>query len=250
MFGTENTAAEIAPKVLVDMFVYNPVGNTRTISLWLLQPFIPSAISASKQQPLASTASEMSLRFNGVADTCSACFPLPPCRSFVVCEVWATPSLLMAYFWKDSNFDWRATYSKWRSREYWLFLLPSSLLSVWLVWLPAVSIIYALPSSLQIPLFCIVSCFWSILLQLIAKANTATHHDSAHHQQQQQQGEQQTADDQLAALDDGETGGDEQEDEQDGEEEERDTHSDEDDDHSDEHIEHDERPAPLSLSDR
>ena len=77
----------------------------------------------------------------------------------------------MAYFWKDSNFDWRATYAKWRSREYWTFLLPSSLLSVWIVWLPAVSIIYALPSSLQIPLFCIVCCFWSITLQLIAKTN-------------------------------------------------------------------------------
>ena len=180
--------------------------------------------------------------------------PAPRCRSLhslltscetvrVVCwlvagllceEVWATPSCLMAYFWKDSNFDWRATYAKWRSREYWTFLLPSSLLSVWIVytlhlththshslsdspthslppsdsllsvdlrfvccvlaavsWLPAVSIIYALPSSLQIPLFCIVCCFWSILLQLIAKTNTAP---DGHHSAQQR-------DDQLNALD-------------------------------------------------
>ena len=87
-------------------------------------------------------------------------------------EVWGTPSCVLAYYWKDCNFDWRATYCKWLSREYWVFLLPSSLLSVWIVWLPAVSIIYALPASLQIPLFCIVCCFWSILLQLIAKANT------------------------------------------------------------------------------
>ena len=87
-------------------------------------------------------------------------------------QVWATPSCVLAYYWKDANFDWRATWHKLLSREYWLFLLPSSLLSVWLVWLPAVSIIYALPSTLQIPLFCIVCCFWSCLLQLIAKANT------------------------------------------------------------------------------
>ena len=114
-------------------------------------------------------------------------------------EVWATPSCLVAYFWKDAGFDWRATYAKWRSREYWLFLLPSSLLSVWIVWLPAVSIIYALPSSLQIPLFCIVCCFWSILLQLIAK--TGTDANDSLLAAQQHEGEGHTQRDTHSALD-------------------------------------------------
>ena len=32
IFGTDNTAAEIVPKVLVDMFVYNPVSSAHTES--------------------------------------------------------------------------------------------------------------------------------------------------------------------------------------------------------------------------
>ena len=84
--------------------------------------------------------------------------------------LWATPSCLVVLFWKDLHFSFRATYVKWRSREYWTFLLPSALISVWLVWLPAVSIIYCMPASLQIPLFAIVLCFWSIILSMVSKA--------------------------------------------------------------------------------
>ena len=123
--------------------------------------------------------------------------------------LWATPSCLVVYFWKvrpspstarrsrplrpcprlpltplcplrccqDANFHWRPAYEKWRSREYWTFILPSSLFSVWMVWLPAVTIIYCLPGGLQIPLFAIVVCFWSIILTLIAKASDANDAD-------------------------------------------------------------------------
>ena len=79
----------------------------------------------------------------------------------------------MAVRWQDANFSWRAAGAKWRSAEYWRFILPSNLLSVWMVWLPAVTVIYCLPPSLQIPLFSLVLCFWSVLLQLVTKADTA-----------------------------------------------------------------------------
>ena len=84
--------------------------------------------------------------------------------------IWATPSTLVFYIWKDANFDWRVPYARLRNREFYTFLLPSSLFTVWLVWLPAVIIIYCLPGALQIPLFDIVVCFWGILLQIVTKA--------------------------------------------------------------------------------
>ena len=52
-------------------------------------------------------------------------------------------------------------------RHFWLWRVPENLVSGWMVWIPAVSMIYILPASLQIPLFNIVLCFWSLVLTLI-----------------------------------------------------------------------------------
>ena len=47
---------------------------------------------------------------------------------------------------------------RWYARR----VLPV-LLATWAVWLPVVSCVYALPPPLQIPLFNVVLCFWSLL---------------------------------------------------------------------------------------
>jgi len=43
-----------------------------------------------------------------------------------------------------------------------------ALLPTWLVWVPAVSVVYGLPDALQIVVFAIIMCFWSILQMAIA----------------------------------------------------------------------------------
>jgi hypothetical protein len=46
------------------------------------------------------------------------------------------------------------------------------LLGVWTVWIPVVTCVYALPSALQMPLFNIVLCFWSLLfVSITARQN-------------------------------------------------------------------------------
>jgi hypothetical protein len=45
--------------------------------------------------------------------------------------------------------------------------------SQWMVWIPAVSIIYCLPSALQIPLFNLVVCFWVLLLTFVSRRSAA-----------------------------------------------------------------------------
>lgn len=47
--------------------------------------------------------------------------------------------------------------------------LPATLLSTWIVWIPAVCIIYAMPSTLQIPLFNIVLCMFVLILAIVNK---------------------------------------------------------------------------------
>jgi hypothetical protein len=41
------------------------------------------------------------------------------------------------------------------------------LFSTWVVWIPAVSIVYSLPSALQLPIFNLVLCFWCLLLTFV-----------------------------------------------------------------------------------
>ena len=80
---------------------------------------------------------------------------------------WATPSVLAAYNWKDCNFSFTRWWPLVSCRHFWLWRVPENLVSGWMVWIPAVSMIYILPASLQIPLFNIVLCFWSLVLTLI-----------------------------------------------------------------------------------
>ena len=77
--------------------------------------------------------------------------------------LWAAPTGVLAFAWKDCGFRWRPLRAdlaagRWYARRVW-----PALLSTWGVWIPAVSLIYALPSSLQLPLFNVVLCFWTLL---------------------------------------------------------------------------------------
>ena len=87
--------------------------------------------------------------------------------------IWAAPLGLFVFHWKESNFrasslmdlDWVAFLRK---------NLPMGLMATWVIWLPAVAIIYSLPAALQIPLFNIVLCFFSLLyISLTRKKNQA-----------------------------------------------------------------------------
>jgi hypothetical protein len=39
----------------------------------------------------------------------------------------------------------------------------------WLVWIPALALIYSLPAALQFPLFSGVMCFFILILTLLAR---------------------------------------------------------------------------------
>lgn len=83
---------------------------------------------------------------------------------FIYCPFLAVPVSVIVYEWVQSHFataelaaDLRAP--GWIKRR----MLPL-LISTWSVWVPAVSIIYALPTSLQLPLQNLVLCFFTLLI--------------------------------------------------------------------------------------
>jgi len=87
---------------------------------------------------------------------------------FVYCPIWAVPAVTWVYQYIESGFDRRSwwadvTAPRWYARR----ALPN-LISNMGVWVPTVCVVYSLPSSLQIPLFNLVLCFYTLLLAHIA----------------------------------------------------------------------------------
>ena len=88
---------------------------------------------------------------------------------FIYCPLWSAPVTAIFYGWKDGGFTWKAFTSQF-DRRLFTFRIPSVLLAVWLVWIPATAIIYSLPLLLQIPLFNLVICFFVLLVSVLGKS--------------------------------------------------------------------------------
>lgn len=87
---------------------------------------------------------------------------------FVYNPLWAAPTQTIFFLWKDSGFSWRRTHERLKEDSFGRRTLVV-LLSTWVVWIPAVAIIYSLPSALQLPLFNLVLCFWCLLLSFLSR---------------------------------------------------------------------------------
>lgn len=87
---------------------------------------------------------------------------------FVYNPLWAAPSLVILYAWKDGGFHMRALRASFH-RTTFTFTTPLVLFSTWAVWVPTVAIIYSLPPLLQVPLFNVILCFWALMLHVLAR---------------------------------------------------------------------------------
>lgn len=77
--------------------------------------------------------------------------------------IYAAPVGNLIFAWKDAGFRWHPVMADIRAGRWYARRVLPVLISVWALWIPVVSCVYALPSALQIPLFNIVLCFWSLL---------------------------------------------------------------------------------------
>jgi len=83
---------------------------------------------------------------------------------FGYCPAFAVPVTAAVYQWVDSRFDGRVLVEDIRAGKwYWRKVLPV-LLSNMGVWIPAVAIIYALPTPLQLPLQNVILCFYTLVV--------------------------------------------------------------------------------------
>lgn len=78
----------------------------------------------------------------GTDSTASVIIPKVLFDQFVYNPPWATPSVLIAFYWRDSGFSFRRTWTRLTSRSFWTWAVPECLISMWCVWIPACSLIY------------------------------------------------------------------------------------------------------------
>ncbi len=87
---------------------------------------------------------------------------------FVMSPVWFVPTYLMALRFADHGGSLSSTRSS-LNREFWLHTCPAVLVANWLIWMPALALIYSLPDTLQFPLFSVVMCFFILMVTLMAR---------------------------------------------------------------------------------
>ena len=72
-------------------------------------------------------------------------------------------NIVLFYLWRENGFSftrsWAALGPQWYVRR----VLPL-LISNWVVWIPAVALIYALPLALQLPIQNLILCFWVLIV--------------------------------------------------------------------------------------
>ena len=81
---------------------------------------------------------------------------------------WAVPTYVIALRWIDFGCSWPRTRAS-LDRQFWTHTYPTILITNWIVWVPAVTLVYSLPAALQFPLFSVIMCFFVLLVTLLAR---------------------------------------------------------------------------------
>lgn len=91
---------------------------------------------------------------------------------FIFNPFFAAPWTLAAYQWKNQKYQFSGMTQVLTGRFYKERTVPT-LIATWGVWIPLVSMVYALPSLLQIPLFSLALTFWVILLTWMTRRHSS-----------------------------------------------------------------------------
>jgi len=81
------------------------------------------------------------------------------------------PTQVVCFLWKDGDFSWVRLKAQLTDVPLGRRVVIVTL-SSWVVWIPTVAVVYALPIGLQIPLFNLVICFWSLMLTSLSRDTT------------------------------------------------------------------------------
>lgn len=87
---------------------------------------------------------------------------------FVMSPLWFVPTYVIALRWIEQGRSWSHLRAS-LDREFWTRTLLTVLVTNWLIWIPALALVYSLPGPLQFPLFAVVMCFFILMVTLLAR---------------------------------------------------------------------------------
>ena len=79
---------------------------------------------------------------------------------FLFTPLLTAPMTAILYDWKDSGYLWN---SRFFTRKYYRDSILPTLVAIWCVWIPIVSVLYVFPEVVQIPLYGLALTLWVIL---------------------------------------------------------------------------------------
>ncbi len=88
---------------------------------------------------------------------------------FVYCPLLAVPCTWLVYGWVEHRFNFAPVAAEFRRPGWYGRCCLPLLVATWGVWVPAVAIIYLLPTALQLPMQNIVLCFFTLLVIFMSK---------------------------------------------------------------------------------
>lgn len=83
---------------------------------------------------------------------------------FVYCPLWAVPITVLVYMFNDNGWKITPLIADFRQGGWYRRHILPSLLANQGLWVPVVCLVYALPLSLQLPLFNLVLCFYTLMM--------------------------------------------------------------------------------------
>lgn len=89
---------------------------------------------------------------------------------FIFSVFWSTPYNTLASRWKMLGYSWRRVWAE-LGPDFVLERMLPMLTTNWLFWIPAITLVYSLPLSLETPLYLFAASIWGILLLAVSEQN-------------------------------------------------------------------------------
>lgn len=81
---------------------------------------------------------------------------------------WSIPVVTLGILFKDCRLSVRE-FRRQLDSTFFRLTFPTIVISTWMIWIPSVALIYALPLLLQVPMMNLVACFYAVLVMYLTR---------------------------------------------------------------------------------
>ena len=90
--------------------------------------------------------------------------------ALIYCPVLAIPQVVCMFLWRDHGFSLKG-FQGYTPLDFYALKIFPVLVANWMIWIPLVCIIYALPAALGVPFFIVGETFWVMVLTTLSASS-------------------------------------------------------------------------------